>query len=407
MSDSYQHLLVQLKSLLNHKKSKSYYAERLGVTEREIGYLLKKIKEAEQLYNESMETVVKIEENLSEGLGEIIFNSPNEIKTLEELIEKCKIDTDKWEITKYVQNYWGNEKSPYWQVKAWLSKKKDEQLFQDRFISFLQDYKPSSQKSAPPKGKERSQGCLVINKQDAHYNKYDVHGNNSIEERFNDVFNKLSIIVKQATLSSFLDRIVYILGSDQFNSEFTGTTTKGTPQQDIEDYHSSFEKICSHEMRVIDHLLHYAEFVDVVYVSGNHDEYVGWHMVNWLDVFYRNEQRISFDRSPNYRKYVTYADTAMMFNHGDVIKPVKLASLFPMEFKHGWSKHNHFYIFTGDKHHELSQDFNGIKFYQIPAFSNAKSKWDEKNGYTCSKGEVTAFLIERENGMTNIFKQHL
>lgn len=406
MPDTYQHLLVQLKNLLTHKKSKAYYAEKLGVTEREVSYLLKKLKEA-KLFKESMDGVVKIEENISDGLSEIIFNSPDEIRTLDELIEKCNIDTDKWEITKYVQNYWGNSHHPYWQVKAWLSKKKDEQLFQDKFISFLQDYKPSSQKIVPTKKTGKSKGCLVINKQDAHYNKYDVHGNNSIEERFDEMFNKISVVVNQASISNNLDRIIYILGSDQFNSEFTGTTTKGTPQQDIENYHDSFEKVCSHEIAVIDKLLQHADFVDVVYVSGNHDEYVGWHMVNWLDVFYRNEQRISFDRSPDYRKYISYADTAMMFNHGDVIKPVKLAAIFPMEFKHGWSQHNHFYIFTGDKHHEVSHDFNGIKFYQIPAFSNAKSMWDEKNGYTCTKGEVTAFLIERDNGMTNIFKQHL
>jgi hypothetical protein len=96
-----------------------------------------------------------------------------------------------------------------------------------------------------------------------------------------------------------------------------------------------------------------------------------------------------------------------MFNHGDALKPAKLAAIFPMEYRDEWSYHTKFYIFTGDKHHELSQDFNGIKFYQIPAFSNAKSSWDEKNGYTCAKAEVTAFLIEEENGMTNIFKQYL
>jgi hypothetical protein len=96
-----------------------------------------------------------------------------------------------------------------------------------------------------------------------------------------------------------------------------------------------------------------------------------------------------------------------MFNHGDAIKPAKLASIFPIEYREEWSDHTNFYIFTGDKHHEVSLDFNGIKFYQIPAFSNAKSLWDEKNGYTCARGEVTAFLIDLNDGMTNIFKQYL
>ena len=97
----------------------------------------------------------------------------------------------------------------------------------------------------------------------------------------------------------------------------------------------------------------------------------------------------------------------MMFNHGDAIKPSKLAAMFPIEYREDWSSHSNFYIFTGDKHHEVSHDFHGIKFYQISAFSNSKSLWDDKNGHTCSKGEVTAFLIDKEQGMTNIFKQYL
>ena len=154
-------------------------------------------------------------------------------------------------------------------------------------------------------------------------------------------------------------------------------------------------------------LLNRAKNVDVIYVAGNHDEFVGWHMINWLQTYFRNTERLTFDCSPKYRKYVSYGVSAVMFNHGDAIKPAKLAAIFPMEYKDEWSNHEVYYIFTGDKHHEVSLDFNGIKFYQIPAFSNAKSGWDEKNGYTCARGEVTAFLLDYSDGMTNIFKQYL
>jgi hypothetical protein len=404
MSYTPLHLLVHLKALLNHKKSKKYYSKKLGVTEDEIGRLLDELRKAPSEHI----PLEGVEENLKNGTKEIVVRLPDEIRTLDELIEKCKIDTDKWEIDRYVQNYWGNIEHPYWQVKAWLSKKKDQNIFQDHFISFLENYTPSSESRQFLHQKNRQpKGCLVINKQDAHYNKYDVDGDNSIDDRFDRIFQKISVIIEQAVISNYIDKVVYIVGSDEFNSEFTGTTTKGTPQEDIEGYHKSFESICSHEMDVINLLLDNVANVEVVYVAGNHDEYIGWHMINWLDAFYRNESRVSFDKSPKYRKYISYGNTAMMFNHGDVIKPSKLAGIFPMEYRENWSSHEHFYIFTGDKHHELSQDFNGIKFYQIPAFSNAKSKWDEKNGYTCTKGEVTAFMIELENGMTNIFKQHL
>jgi hypothetical protein len=248
---------------------------------------------------------------------------------------------------------------------------------------------------------------LIINKQDSHLNKLDINGNNDIEERFGDFIQKVEIILNQAAISNNITDIKYIIGSDEFNSEFTNTTTKGTPQQNILSYHAAFQAICDHEVSVINLLLQKSKKVEVVFVAGNHDEFVGWHLASWLQTYFRNHERASFDISPKYRKYIDYGSSAMMFNHGDALKPAKLAGLFPMEYREDWSLHNNFYIFTGDKHHEMSLDFNGIKFYQLPAFSTAKSSWDDKNGYTITKGEVTGFLIDSQDGMTNIFKQYL
>jgi len=409
-----QPLLEQLQQMLHWKKSKKYYADKLGVTELEIDELLTDIRKREEeaivgnYISDLEDTVVKFTEDLIKGTGEIVANVTEEIKSLDELIEKCKIDTDKWEITKYVQNYWGNGDSPHWQVKAWLGKKSAEQVFQDSFVDFLASYEPVSQDIMSPKfvsGKDNA--MLVINKQDSHLNKYDIDGNNNIVDRLSNIMYKVELIANQAQLSNNLEQITYILGSDEFNSEFTGMTTKGTPQTNTHTYHTSFEYICGHEVLMITMLLQYAENVNVVYVAGNHDEFVGWHMVNWLQTYFRNTDRLTFDCSPKYRKYISYGESAMMFNHGDAIKPAKLAALFPIEYREGWSFHKNFYIFTGDKHHEVSHDFNGIKFYQIPAFSNAKSLWDDKNGHTMSKAEVTGFLIEQGSGMTNIFKQYL
>lgn len=412
-----QSILRKLEQMLRWKKSKKFYAEKLSITENEVDELLRELRESDGIQNDAEvaayigeleDHVVKFLEDLENGKGEMVFNSKDEIRSLEELIEKCNIDTEKWEITKYVQNYWGNSKYPHWQVKAWLSKKKADQLFQDGFISFLKNYVPTSTIPAAPKQhKDKSSGCLIINKQDAHLNKLDIRGENDINQRFDDFIQKVGVILNQSCLVNNLTNIKYIVGSDEFNSEFTNATTKGTPQQNILSYHDSFQQICDHEVQVINLLLQKGETVDVIFVAGNHDEYVGWHMITWLQTYFRNNKNVFFDISPRYRKYVSYGASAFMFNHGDALKPAKLAGLFPMEFKDEWSEHDHFYIFTGDKHHEVSLDFNGIKFYQLPAFSTAKSSWDDKNGYTISKGEVTGFLVDLQDGITNIFKQYL
>ena len=412
-----QSLLQQLEEILHWKKSKQFYADKLGITEFEVDELLKELRNQEKseedaevgnYISELENVIVKFTEDISKGVGEVVANFSEEVKSLDELIEKCHIDTDKWEITKYVQNFWGNGGNPHWQVKAWLAKKSAEQVFQDSFVDFLASYQPVSQEVMSPKfDPERPNGMLVINKQDSHLNKWDVDGNNNVLDRLAKIMYKVEVIAAQAQLSNNLEEITYIIGSDEFNSEYTNATTKGTPQQNTHTYHTSFEYICDHEVLMITMLLQYAKHVNVVYVAGNHDEFVGWHMVNWLQTYFRNTDRLTIDSSPKYRKYVSYGNSALMFNHGDAIKPAKLAGLFPIEYRDQWSFHHNFYIFTGDKHHEVSHDFNGIKFYQIPAFSNAKSLWDDKNGHTMSKGEVTAFLIDQAEGMTNIFKQYL
>jgi len=409
-----QQLLDRLEQLLSWKQSRKFYANKLGITEDEVGKLLIELrkkdsedtsdKETDQLEN----SIVKFFEDLEKGTGEVVANVDEEIHSLEELITKCNIDTSKWQVLRYVQNYWGNKKNPHWQVKAWLSLKSEQQLFQDSFTTFLSGYTPSYNECEYFLfDVDKTNGCLVINKQDSHLNKFDIDGRNNIEYRLANILSKVELIAKQAVLSNELTNITYIIGSDEFNSEFTNATTKGTPQQNTHTHHSSFEFICEHEVAMISMLSQYAQKINVVYVSGNHDEFAGWYMIKWLESYFRNAARISFDVSPKYRKYISYGNSVMMFNHGDAIKPAKLASMFPIEYREAWSDHSNFYIFTGDKHHELSIDFNGIKFYQLPALSNAKSSWDDKHGYTCSKAEVTGFLIDELDGMTNIFKQYL
>jgi hypothetical protein len=214
-------------------------------------------------------------------------------------------------------------------------------------------------------------------------------------------------MLKKANTLNSIDEIVYIIGSDQFNSEWTNLTTKGTPQQNIYSYQESFKLISNHEIEVLNTLLTYSRKVKVVYIPGNHDEFVGWNLINLLEVYYRNDSSIEFDSSTENTKYHKFGNSAIMLNHGDAIKADDLAKKFPIGFKANWSECDNYYIFSGDKHTELAKDINGIKFYRVPQLSNAKSKWDDKQGYIDSKAEMTAFVITETNGMSDIYKEIL
>lgn len=406
-------LLDRLERYLRWKESKKFYAKKLNVTEEAVSKMLKILherkmnKRREDKLNKKVKPV-KFKEDTTKGTAEVTFDSQTEIRDINELILRCNIDTTTWEIVRYVQNFWGNRRDPHWQVKAWMTKKPKEQLLQDAFMGFLSVYTPAFVKSAPPEPElDKSFGCLIIDKQDAHHDRYDIYGRNDIQDRFDRIYNRLFYMVRQAQLSHNLEKIEYILGSDSFNSEWTGNTTKGTPQRNMTDYHDGFRKVCDHEIAVISMLLRSSADVHVIFVPGNHDEHSGWHLVNWLKCYFRNEDRIVIDDDESYRKYVSYGNTAMMFNHGDAIRNAKLAGIFPMEFREQWSRHKYFYAFTGDVHIETSENINSIKFYRVPSFSRTRDKWEDKHGYIDSVGEATAFLIDDQEGLVNIFKNYL
>lgn len=405
--------MVQLEKLLKYKKSKAFYAEKLGITVGEIEELLTKLKSLKQFENTGIIFAPKQtfkgeftkRENLKEGTLETTSVTDYEPKTVEELIELHKVDTSKYKVS----NYWTKQKGDRFYSSLFCTslKKDSQEKIKENFEEFLSTYKPVSGIKTKRAVTNKPPANLILPKQDAHFNKYDVYGDNSIENRFESILHATLAPVYKALLSNDLNKVTYIVGSDQFNSEWTGMTTKFTPQTNILNFHEAFEKICQHEVDIIEALIQHSRSVEVLFIPGNHDEYVGWHLVKWLEAYFRGNFDIVFDVSPRNRKYTKFGNAAIMFNHGDVMKATELAHTFPIEFKDQWSECEFFYVFVGDRHHELSKDIKGIKFYQVPQLSNAKSGWDDKHGHTCSRAEMTAFLITEFDGLTDIYKQCL
>lgn len=375
-------------------------AEKFGFTAEAARNTWLRYRKSTPVTATSSNKVVKMEEDIKTGKGEITIEGPTEIKSLKDL--ETLIDTDKWEVTKYVQSSWSGK----FQVKAWLEPKVT--VVTENFTEFLKTYKPAAPKAKLAKFSAVSgKVSIILPKQDAHYNKFDIMGDNSIEQRFEDNIQAIARILARVTSVNEIEEAVYVVGSDEVNSEWMNTTTKGTPQQNILTYHQGFTSICDHEVEVINMLLETSKSVKVVYVPGNHDEFVGWHIINWLETYYRNEPRIKFDTSILNTKYYSYGNSAVMLNHGDKIKPRDLASKFPRDYKEKWSETDFHYIFTGDKHTEFSADIHGIKYYRVPQLSNAKSGWDDKMGYTDGHAEMTAFVLTENRGMSDILKEIL
>lgn len=266
--------------LLQYGKDKSWdeLAKQFGIVSGESArQTWKRYKQSKggipstQPTGEPTTRVESFSENVEEKTAEVTCKTYTEIKSLDDLIKTANIDTERWVVSKYIQNYWGNTNDPHWQVKVWLTAKPEEHKFKEDFIEFLKTYKPS-----PRERREKQLGtdrwvCMIINKQDAHLNKYDIKGQNNIDSRFSKIERYIDETLEKAEKIASLEKIVYILGSDQFNSEWTNATTKGTPQTNILTYEQAFERICNHEVTVINMLAESCNELEILYIPGNHE----------------------------------------------------------------------------------------------------------------------------------------
>ena len=409
---SKEETLQKLQQLKKQKQSNQFYADRLNISVEEVKELLKELKNTDTYFvhtegtpfpETATTTTWSQKVNSEKGTLESEVTLDFEPKDDMELARLHKVDLSKYKIS----SYWTKQRGEKFtsSLLCTLIKKDSAEGFQNEFKEFLKDFSPLS--IWQPKLQEYSNKpkiSLILPRQDAHFNKLDINGANDIEERFLDEAYAVNNFVNKALATNYIEEIVYIVGSDQFNSEWTSLTTKGTPQQNILSYQEAFKVICEHESAMIAGLSKVCDNLKVVFIPGNHDQYVGWHLVNWLEKKKKN-LIIEFDNSTLNTKYHKYGNTAIMLNHGDAIKPAALASQFPIGFKDKWSQCENYIILTGDKHTELAMDFNGIKFYRVPQLSTSTSAWDDKQGYINSKAEATAFVITKDNGVSDIMKE--
>lgn len=398
-----QEKIEALEKLLPRKRSRQYYSEQLDMDLDEVERLIRKIRTNSDDADLTIEGSNSFQYNLDKGTYEVevYYNQP---PTPEIVIRDHKVDVSKWKLS----SFYSKQKSKGWQITALFKNITPEQEQVESFQEFLKtwktDYKPVKRDA---KNLQLGPGALLLNKQDAHLNKKSLNGDNDIFERFEQYEGLIDKTLLRAGRLSNIEHITYIIGSDHFNSEITGATVKGTPQVNILDYQLSFELVCRHEVNVINRLLEGSDNVDIIYLLGNHDLCVSYHMASWLKVYYKNESRVNVDINSDFTKYFSIFDTAIGINHGDVQKPERLVQNFPLEYKEGFGKANHHVFLIGDKHTELTKDIGGVKFFQIPALSKARGAWEKQMGYTTTPAQMTSFLIEPGNGVSTIFKETL
>jgi hypothetical protein len=399
-----QSLLYRLEELLTQKKSKKFYAEKLGISEFEVNELMRELKEkdTEPTVNYTGERKV----NLERGTMESTIVTDYEPKDDIELAKLHKINLDKYVIT----NYWSKMLPSGKFTSSVFSKKKEAKDYSpEDFAKFLQNYKPNNISITKENYSiEKDYVNVEISLSDFHLAKKTVDGDNSPEGRALRYFNVAQSLINKVRANYDVNTVVLPISNDYFHTDnYQNQTTQGTPQDTIMDYSSEYELGFSILVDTINMLRQNANHVVVVLVQGNHDRTKSFYLAHALDVYFKEDIDVDFIREHSVIKGITLGNTFIGWHHGNC-KIEDLPLLFATHPQYSQSFGNAKYreVHTGDKHHYMAKEVKGVRIQQMPSLSGT-DRWHLDNNYVHSVRAALALVYDDEHGKVAEFETRI
>lgn len=368
--------------------------------------------------------------------GFVSTTTDRRIKTLKDLIEACEIDTETWEIERWVQGksegYRKDRKvtwkvldqkvivgdvedkgtlliKPLYSVKAWLKRKTQEIRERGAIETLIKDARKAAPRWKPVRYKKQKSGMLVeIDIPDIHFGKLAW-----AEESGEDYDIKIAYKAVMSVLNDLLgrlggysvSRILLPLGNDYFNvNNSTNETAHGTIQQEDTRWQKTFTAGRRLAVEMINQCAMIAP-VDVMIIPGNHDEERVFYLGEALSCMYYNSKHVSVDNRAAKRKYYPFGANLIGLTHGYHERKDALSMLMPNEVPKLWAKSRFREWHLGDKHHLAVKEENGITIRILRAIS-ATDTWHFDKGYIGALRGACEFVWHPENGLVSIYNAY-
>jgi hypothetical protein len=263
--------------------------------------------------------------------------------------------------------------------------------------AFLKDLEVLGKTAKQPINPYKKEGeiCLEISLPDVHIGKGDVY--ESIKEYITSI---ISLVSKAEKFG--IDRILLPLGNDGMNSEGKRrTTTAGTPQEDTVHWQNSFRAYTVMTCKAIEELSQ-SYPVDVIIVTGNHDEERMFYAGEMLAAYFRNSDRVTVDNSGEYRKYYEYGTNMLLFTHGDKEKHSDLPLIMATEQPEMFARTKFREVHCGHLHKEKMDEYRGIKVRFLPSIC-VTDEWHKMKGYQNLRA-AQAYLWNKKTGYEGHFQ---
>lgn len=398
-----QELLQQLGHLLRLKRSKKFYAEKLGITEDEVSELLLELKNKDVTTMPILDNMKKV--NVEKGTVESTLVLDFEPKDDIELAKLHKINLEKYVIT----NYWSKLlPSGKFSSSVFSKLKSPKDYTPEDFAKFLENYKNTIITQPVMFDEDKETVDIELSLSDFHLAKRIVNGDNSIENRKATYINVLVDLLGKVVRNYNIRTVVFPISNDFFHTDnYQNQTTNGTPQDVIAEYGEEYEHGFDLLVRAIEILYKHCENVEVLLVQGNHDKTKSFYLAHALQVYFKNAAGIGFDRRDSEVKATVLGNTFIGYHHGNC-KLEDLPLLFATHPQYSSAFGNATYreVHTGDKHHYMAKEVKGVRIQQMPSLSGA-DRWHRDNNFVHSIRAALVLIYDHQHGKIGEFESRI
>jgi hypothetical protein len=346
---------------------------------------------------------------------EITKTTTERIKTLADLVRVCEIDTQEWDVERWVCNKWDSTAmrknldgtshpvvTEQFQIKAWLKRRVALVAAKLEIAQLLADAKgkfPALPRKAP---KAPANGYLLeLNVADLHNGKlaWKAETGENYDTKTAEQLHDAAVEALLKRTSTYpISEILLVVGNDLLHTDSrSNTTTAGTPQDTDSRYYKVFLSTRRMVQRTIERCRTKAR-VRVAMVPGNHDRDSVWHLGDSLSCVYADCRDVTIDNAPTQRKYVEFGRCMLLLTHGDKGKredyPLLMATEQPAMFGRTLYREAH----TGHLHQTKVQEYHGVRVRILPSLAGADA-WHAENGYTGNIRAAEAFVWCADEGL--------
>lgn len=342
-----------------------------------FGKSLYSSKDIEKIVLSEQTKKVNNEKGTLESQVELDFEPKDDI----ELAELHRVDLTKYKISNYYSKLKSNGKFTS-TVLATLKKPQD--YSPEDFANFLQSYKPEPITITRAFNVDDIEGDGVdieLSIADFHLAKKTLEGE-TIRDKKQQYLNTVIELIYNLIGNYKIRKCVFPISNDFFHTDnYQNQTTNGTPQDVLTSYDNEYEEGFDLLVTAIGILKSFSKKVEVILVQGNHDRTKSFYLAHALEVYFKQDKTISFQREHSTTKHTILGNTFIGYHHGNC-KIDDLPLLFATNNNSSQDFGNAIYreVHTGDKHHYMAKEVKGVRIQQMPSLSGT-DRWHLDNNY--------------------------